>query len=123
MKTIGARAGVILAMILLGIFLFITGKEHAVFIENKGEEYTPKNVYYILDGQKEIKIKKKKKKREYVKATNHTIVVRFKNVDGIEKKVLKEFKTKMGQKITINVAMIEDESRWLKSEKIEEKKK
>jgi hypothetical protein len=123
MKTIGARVGVLLVMILLGIFLFITGKEHAVFIENKGEKYTPKNAYYILDGQKEIKIKEKKKKRGYVKGTDHTIVVRFKGVDGMEKKVLKEFKTKMGQKITINLAMIEDESKWLKSEKIEKEKK
>lgn len=73
MKTIAARIGVILAMILLGIFLFISGKEHAVFIENKGEKYTPKNAYYILDGKEEVNIKKKKKKREYIKGVNHTI--------------------------------------------------
>jgi hypothetical protein len=56
MKTIVARIVVILAMILLGVFLFISGKEHAVFIENKGEKYTPKKAYYILDGKKEVKI-------------------------------------------------------------------
>ena len=38
MKIIAARIGVILAMILLGVFLFISGKEHAVYIENKGEK-------------------------------------------------------------------------------------
>ncbi|MCS5421174.1 MULTISPECIES: DUF6672 family protein [Psychrilyobacter] len=121
MKTIGARIGVILAMILLGIFLFISGKEHEVFIENKGEKYTPKNAYYILDGEKEIKIKKKKKKREYIKGVNHTIEVRFKDAGGVEKKVVKEFKTKMGQIITINAAMIESDS-WLKIEELKSKK-
>lgn len=121
MKTIGARIGVILAMILLGIFLFINGKEHAIFIENKGEKYTPKNAYYVLDGKKEIKVKKKKKKREYVKGVNHTIEVWFKDADGVEKKVVKEFKTKMGKKIMINVAMIESDS-WLKIEELKSKK-
>lgn len=121
MKTIAARTGVILAMILLGIFLFISGKEHAVFIENKGEKYTPKNAYYILDGKKEVKIKKKKKKREYIKGVNHTIEVRFKDADGVEKKIVKEFKTKMGKKIMINVAMIESDS-WLKIEDLKSKK-
>lgn len=121
MRTIATRIGVILAMILLGIFLFISGKEHAVFIENKGEKYTPKNAYYILDGKKEVKIKKKKKKREYIKGVNHTIEVRFKGADGIEKKVVKEFKTKMGKKITINVAMIENDS-WMKIEELKSKK-
>ena len=104
-------------MILLGTFLFISGKEHAVFIENKGDKYTPKNAYYILDGEKEIKIKKKKKKREYVKGVNHTIEVWFKGAGGNEKKMVKEFKTKMGEKVTINVAMIESDS-WLKIEEL-----
>lgn len=121
MKTIATRIGVILAMILLGIFLFISGKEHAVFIENKGEKYTPKNAYYIIDGKKEVRIKKKKKKREYLKGVNHTIEVRFKDADGIEKKIVKEFKTKMGKKITINAAMIESDS-WMKIEELKSKK-
>jgi len=121
MKTIATRIGVILAMILLGIFLFISGKEHAVFIENKGEKYTPKNAYYIIDGKKEVRIKKKKKKREDLKGVNHTIEVRFKDADGIEKKVVKEFKTKMGKKITINTAMIESDS-WMKTEELKSKK-
>jgi len=121
MKTIAVRAGVILAMILLAIFLFISGKEHAIFLENKGEIYTPKNAYYILDGKKEVKIKKKKKKREYIKGIDHTIEIRFKGADGVEKKVVKEFKTKMGKKITINVAMIESDS-WLKVEELKSKK-
>lgn len=118
MKTIVIRIGVILAMIILGVFLFISGKEHAVFIENKGEKYTPKNAYYILDGEKEIKIKKKKKKREYAKGVNHTIEVRFKDASGVEKKIVKEFKTKIGKKITINIAMIESDL-WLKIEELE----
>ncbi|OQY43047.1 MAG: hypothetical protein B6227_00080 [Fusobacteriia bacterium 4572_74] len=121
MKILVIRIGVILAMILLGVFLFISGKEHAVFIENKGEKYTPKNAYYILDGKKEVKIKKKKKKREYIKGVNHTIEVRFKGADGLETKVVKEFKTKMGKKITINAAMIESES-WLEVEELKSKK-
>jgi hypothetical protein len=118
MKTIVIRIGVILAMIILGVFLFISGKEHAIFTENKGEKYTPKNAYYILDGEKEVKIKKKKKKREYAKGVNHTIEVRFKGANGLEKKIVKEFKTKMGKKITINVAMIES-NLWLKIEELE----
>ena len=121
MKTIIARISVILAMILLGVFLFISGKEHAVFIENKGEKYTPKSAYFIIDGGKEVRVKKKKKKRAYVKGVKHTIEVRFKDVDGIEKKIVKEFKTKMGKKMTINVAMIESDS-WLKIENLEIKK-
>lgn len=122
MKTTIIRIGVILAMILLGVFLFISGKEHAVFIENKGEKYTPKNAYYILDGKKEVKVKKKKKKREYAKGVKHTIEVRFKNIDGVEKKFVKEFEAKMGKKITINIAMIESDS-WIKMENLKSKKK
>ena len=120
MKNIIIRASVILAMVILGIFLFISGKEHAVFIENKGKKYTPKNAYYILDGEKEVKIKKKKKKREYAKGTNHVIEVRFKDASEVEKKIVKEFKIKIGEKITINVAMIESEL-WLKTEKLKSK--
>jgi len=115
MKTIFIRIGVILAMIILGVFLFISGKEHVIFIENKGEKYTPKNAYYILDGEKEVKIKAKKKKREYAKGVNHTIEIRFKDTSGVEKKIVKEFKTKMGKRITINTAMIESDL-WLKIE-------
>lgn len=122
MKTIAIRAGVVIAMIILGIFLFISGKEHEIFIENKGEKYTPKKAYYMLDGKKEVKVKKKKKKREYVKGVNHTIEVRFKDASGTEKKIVKEFKAEMGKKIIINVAMIENGS-WLKFEKIKKKKK
>ena len=121
MKTIIIRIGVILAMILLGVFLFINGKQHAIYIENKGEKYTPKKAYYIMDGNKEVKVKKKKKKREYVKGVNHTIEVRFKDANGVEKKVIKEFEAKMGKKITINAAMIESDS-WMKIEDLKKKK-
>jgi hypothetical protein len=102
------------------VFLFITGKEHAVYITNKGESYTPKNAYYIIDGrEKEVKVRKKKKKREYVKGTSHVIVVRFNNEMGKEVTVTREFEAKIGEKISINIAMIEDEKKWLTSEKIE----
>ena len=123
MKTILVRAGVILVMVLLGVFLFISGKEHAIYITNKGTSFTSKSVYYILDGQKEVRIKKNKKKRGYVNGSTHTIEVRFKGKDGVEKKVIKEFETKIGEKNYINVALIESESVWFKSEKIKEKKK
>ncbi len=124
MKTILARGGVIVAVLILAVFLFISGKEHAVFITNKGESYTPKKAYYIIDGrEKEVRIKKKKKKREYVKGTNHTIEVRFKDIDGNEIKVSRKFEAKLGEKISINVALIEDEKRWITKEKIEKEKK
>ena len=123
MKTILVRAGVILVMVLLGVFLFISGKEHVVYLANKGKSFTPKNVYYVLDGQKEVRVKRNKKKRGYVKGTTHIIEVRFEGQDGVEKKIIKEFETKMGEKNYINVALIESDSEWFKSEKIEEKKK
>jgi hypothetical protein len=124
MKSILVKGGVIIAILILAVFLFITGKEHAIFITNKGETYTPKKAYYILDGkEKEVKIKKKKKKREYVKGTSHTIEVRFKDRDGNEKKISRDFEAKIGEKISINVALIEDEKRWITKEKIEKEKR
>jgi len=119
-KTKLVRGGGLVAILILAIFLFVTGKEHAIFIINKGEAYTPKNVYYVLDNEKkEVKIKKKKKKREYVKGTTHEIKVRFEDENGTQVEASRDFKVKLGEKITINVALIEDSSKWIIREKEE----
>jgi len=123
MKTQLIRGGVILATIILAVFLFIFGKEHAIYIENKGETFTPKTAYYILDGKKEVKVRKKKKKREYAKGPSHVIEVRFKNKDGKEIKITREFKVELGKKITINLALIESEDKWIKKEEIKKETK
>ena len=65
-----ARNWIILIVVLLGIAaaLFISGKQHRVFIDNKKVgEYTAIDVSYSINGEKAKKIRVNKKAMVYVK--------------------------------------------------------
>ena len=124
-KMIAAQLSLVGIFILLGVFLFVSGREHRVFVENKniGEHKAFKSVVYTIDNQKETKVKKNKKKLSNVKGTSHQIVVTYKK-DGEEQKVSKEFKLKALEEATISIpGLIGDSEEWIeyKSTKMKQK--
>ncbi len=124
-KMIGAQLGLAVISIILGAILFVSGREHRVFVENKsvGEHKAFKSVVYTIDNQKEIKVKKNKKKLSKVKGSSHEIVVTYKK-DGEEQKVSREFKLKALEEATISIpGLIGDSEEWIeyKSTKMKQK--
>lgn len=115
------RNWVILVIVLVGIatFLFISGKQHRVFIDNKKVgNYEAVDVSYSVDGEKLKKIKVNKKAMIYVKGPKHTIAIEFKDTTG-EKVVLEnEFKLPATADGTIQLPLfINGEENWLKIDK------
>ncbi|GLI56042.1 hypothetical protein PM10SUCC1_15560 [Propionigenium maris DSM 9537] len=124
-RMIGAQLGLVGVSILLGIFLFVSGREHRVFVENKsiGEHKAFKSVVYTIDNQKDVKIKKNKKKLSNVKGSSHEIVVTYKK-DGVEKKISREFKLKALEEATISIpGLVGGSEEWIeyKSTKMKQK--
>ena len=90
-----ARNWIILIVVLLGIAaaLFISGKQHRVFIDNKKVgEYTAIDVSYSINGEKAKKIRVNKKAMVYVKGPKHKLIIEFKDNTG--KNVILENKSK-----------------------------
>ena len=80
-----ARNWIILIVALLGIAaaLFISGKQHRVFIDNKKVgEYTAIDVSYSINGEKAKKIRVNKKAMVYVKGPKHKLIIEFKDNTG-----------------------------------------
>ncbi len=124
-RMIGAQLGLVAISILLGIFLFVSGREHRVFVENKsiGEHKAFKSVVYAIDNQEDVKVKKNKKKVSMVKGSSHEIVVIYKE-GGIEKKISREFRLKALEEATISIpGLIGDSEEWIeyKSTKMKQK--
>lgn len=124
-KMIGAQLGLVVICIILGVFLFVSGREHRVFVENKsvGEHKAFKSVVYTIDNQKEIKVKKSKKKLSKVKGSSHEIIVTYKK-NGEEQKVSREFKLKALEEATISIpGLIGGSEEWIeyKSTKMKQK--
>ena len=113
------RNWVILIVVLIGIAaaLFITGKQHKVFIDNKGTAaYKAVDVSYSINGEKSKKLKVKKKAMVYVKGPKHEISIKFKDETGNEVTLNKEFKLTPMEEATISLPlMINDEKEWIKS--------
>lgn len=124
-RMIGAQLGLVVVSVLLGIFLFVSGREHRVFVENKsiGEHKAFKSVVYTIDNQKDVKVKKNKKKVSRVKGGSHEIVVTYKK-DGMEEKISREFKLKALEEATISIpGLIGGSEEWIeyKSTKMKQK--
>ena len=110
MKRILSWVIVGVAIIIISVFLFVTGKQHKVMLINgaNGVE-VPVRVSYIVDGENANKpksIRANKKGVVYVKGINHEIVIKFKDADGTNKEITKKFKTKISQDETIDFAGI-----------------
>ncbi len=124
-RMIGAQLGLVAISILLGMFLFVSGREHRVFVENKsiGELKAFKSVVYAIDNQEDVKVKKNKKKVSMVKGSSHEIVVTYKE-GGVEKRVSREFRLKALEEATISIpGLIGDSEEWIeyKSTKMKQK--
>lgn len=125
MKRIFSWIVVIIAIIVISIILFITGKKHKVMLINgeKGVE-VPSKVAYIVDNQKAKKIKSiraNKKGVVYVKGINHEITIKFKNAEGEEKEITKKFKARISQEEIIDFAKIIDNSEdWIIYKELEQ---
>lgn len=125
MKRIFSWIVVIIAIIVISIILFITGKKHKVMLINgeKGVE-VPSKVAYIVDNQKAKKIKSiraNKKGVVYVKGINHEITIKFKNAEGEEKEITKKFKARISQEEIIDFAkMINNSEDWIIYKELEQ---
>lgn len=125
MKRIFSWIVVIIAIIVISIILFITGKKHKVMLINgeKGVE-VPSKVAYIVDNQKAKKIKSIKANKKgvvYVKGINHEITIKFKNAEGEEKEITKKFKARISQEEIIDFAKIIDNSEdWITYKELEQ---
>jgi hypothetical protein len=112
----------VVAIILLSIFLYTVGKQHALLVDNKtvtidGVEYVQHDVMNVyFDGGDKQEIKKNKRKKVEVVGTNHTVVVETLDAD---KKVIKTEEFKFGlstseTKMLINIpALLGGAENWI----------
>jgi len=125
MKRVVAQLGLVAVSIVLGVILFVTGKEHRVFVENKSvDEYKAvKKVQYVVNDDKEIKVKKNKKKLSNVKGTTHEIVVTYEKA-GENIQVEKSFKLKVMEEALISIPrLIGGSEDWIEYKRPEIKQK
>ena len=125
MKRMIAQLSLVAVMVVLGGMLFVTGKEHRVFVENKSiDGYKAiKKVLYIVDGGKEVKVKKNKKKLSNVKGTAHEIVVIYEK-GGETHQIEKSFKLKAMEEASISIPrLINGSEEWIKYESTKTKQK
>lgn len=114
-----ARNWVILIVVLIGIAaaLFISGKQHKVFLDNKKiGEYTAVDVSYSANGEKAKKIRVNKKAMIYVKGPKHKLIIEFKDTTGKTVTLENEFKLTPTEDATIYLPLlINGEENWIKS--------
>jgi len=125
MKRIVAQLSLVAVMVVLGVILFVTGKEHRVFVENKSiDGYKAiKKVQYVVNGEKEVKVKKNKKKLSKVKGSTHQIVVIYED-GGKTHKIEKSFKLKVMEEASISIPMLIGGSEdWIDCESTKTKQK
>lgn len=109
------RNWIILIVVFIGIAtaLFITGKQHKVFIDNKGMAV---DVSYSFNGEKDKRVRKDRKAMVYVKGPKHEVTIKFKDQTGNEVTLNKEFKLTPMEEATIFIPlMINDDKDWIKS--------
>lgn len=92
----------IIGVVLLSFWLFVSGRQHQVFISN-GNRKTPgiQKIAYSMDGKKFKNIKSKKKKLELVKGKSHILIVKYKDEDNKEKSLEQEIKLGITENIEI----------------------
>jgi len=106
---------VILFFTLLGSWLFVTGQEHIVIINN---DYTQtKEITYTVNELSAKKLKSKKKASVKVKGISHKINIKYNINDKLEEQE-KNFKINIFETITINVAdLLENKESWIERKK------
>ena len=125
MKRMIAQLSLVAVMVVLGGMLFVTGKEHRVFVENKSTDgyKAIKKVQYIVDDGKEVKVKKNKKKLANVKGSTHQILVIYEK-GGETYRIEKAFKLKAMEEALISIPrLIGGSEEWIKYESTKIKQK
>jgi len=120
-KRIIVRITLIVVLILIGIFLYIIGKEHKVLIDNRdiavGEiVYSADATYNVrVDNQEIGLLKKSERNVAMVAGINHKIVIeKIKDKVLTGEKYKKTFKLKTNEGATINIpAMINNANEWI----------
>ena len=120
-KRIIIRTALVAALILIGIFLYVIGKEHKVVIDNRDISvgdiiYNASTTYVVwVDNQEIGVIKKGERKIAKVAGVSHKIVV-----EEIEDNVLtgeryeKRFKLKTNESAMVNIpALINNANEWI----------
>lgn len=115
MKIIRNWVCLIIVLIGIAVALFITGKQHSVFLNNKKENgYSLIEVSYSIDGSKFKKLKPKKKAMVNVKGSTHKINLKFKDTTGNETVLEKEFKISPLNNVEISIpALLNDDTNWI----------
>ena len=98
----------LVVIIIVSVLLFITGRQHNIYIENKtvGEYAAVKDIKYSLDGEKEKKIKPNKRKAEIVKGRSHKIIVEFKDSSGAVQTIERKFDLKATENVIIYLPIL-----------------
>lgn len=117
MKRIVSWIVVLAVTIAICAVLFVTGKQHKIMLVNgNAGEKVPARVSYIVDGENADKpksVRANKKGVAYVKGSNHTITIKFKD-GGQNKEITKKFKAKISKDTEINFAgIINDTPDWI----------
>ncbi|PID67302.1 MAG: hypothetical protein CR959_00790 [Fusobacteriales bacterium] len=107
MKKIYRNSILILAILIISVILFITGKKHDVFILNN----TSNEIKYSINGQPYKVIRAKKKIKTFAKGIGNNIY--FKNSNG--KVIERDLDLGIGKNIEISIKEIFENSKsWYK---------
>ena len=113
MRKLAIRCGLVIVLIILGIFLFIIGKEHIVFIDNleltvEGVTYTAEASYEVwVDGEKigRTILAPGRRNAAYVSGPRHRIELQeIKDGEPVGERIKKDFKIATGTaEVIINI--------------------
>lgn len=104
------RNWILLIIVVIGISvaLFVTGRLHNIYIENKSKDgYLPvKGVTYSLNGEKAKKIRENKRGMVEGKGRTHELTVKYKDENGDKKEIKKELKLGITEDVIINLPIL-----------------
>jgi len=113
LRKLAIRCGLVIVLIILGIFLFIIGKEHIVFIDNleltvEGVTYTAEASYEVwVDGEKigRTTLAPGRRNAAYVSGPRHRIELQeIKDGEPVGERIKKDFKIATGTaEVIINI--------------------
>ena len=104
------RNWILLIIVVIGISvaLFVTGRLHNIYIENKSKDgYLPvKGVTYSLNGEKAKKIRENKRGMVEGKGRTHELTVEYRDENGDKKEIKKELKLGITEDVIINLPIL-----------------
>ncbi|MDN5341323.1 MAG: hypothetical protein PWP28_198 [Oceanotoga sp.] len=114
------RLSLIILIILFSFFLYLSGKQHEIFIDNKtiiieNEEYLNINTAkFKINDQDFIDIAKRKRKKVVVSGPNHKIIVEYEDESGEKISISKNINLGLKKDMIINIpALINNNSKFI----------